>query len=71
MITFAIILSVWIGTKVHRFDVTTTQRFNSSSSCERVMEHTADLIRARAVRLKGKPKFEIARMCFIQDKREI
>jgi hypothetical protein len=62
MITFTMIVTIWLGGEIQRFNVFTAQRFNGPIACERSMEELADQIRSRAEGIRG-ATIEIARGC--------
>jgi hypothetical protein len=62
VITFTMIVTIWLGGETQRFNVYTAQRFNGPMACERSMEDLADQIRSRAESIKG-ATVEIARGC--------
>jgi hypothetical protein len=70
MLTFIMIVTIWMGPAEHKFRVHTAQRFYGMTSCVHAMDDFADKIRPRLMKLRHKPRFEIARQCISLETRE-
>lgn len=68
MITFTMLVTIWIGPATYKFNVFTAERYYGSTSCERSMETLASKIRDRIALIKG-AKGEISRECHVLETR--
>lgn len=53
MISFLLLVTIWVGNEEHKFRAYSSQRFSGSTACERSMDDLATNIRVRAERIKG------------------
>jgi hypothetical protein len=68
MITFTMLVTIWIGGHAHEFHVFTAQRFQGDSACNRAANQVAEYIQFRTASI-SKARVVVDRGCFTLETR--